>query len=55
MLFGDRHRPVDIAAGIDERAAQRQGVPEQCAILLQRGHRDDHGLQRRFGSIGYAP
>ena len=40
-----------IAAGIDKRALVGFGAPEQGAILLEGGNRDDGGLERRIGSI----
>ena len=46
-----RLQPVEVAAGIDERAAHRLGAPQQGAILLQRGDRDDRRLERGDGSL----
>src|SRR6187401_3297461 len=37
-----------VAAGIDEGAAHGHGAPDQAAILLQRGHRDNAEAKRRL-------
>ena len=44
---------VEIPARIDQRALHRRGAPDQAAILLQRGHRDDRGAER--GRVGHGP
>ena len=46
MLLRHRQQPVDIAARIGKGAAHSLGAPEQGAILLQRGDRDDDRLER---------
>ena len=40
---------VEIAARIGEGAPHRFGAPDERAILLQRSHRDDRGLECRNG------
>ena len=40
-----------VAAGIDERAAHGLRAPDQAAILLEGGHRDDRGTKRRLAHL----
>ena len=51
MLFRCRLESVEIAAGIDESASHRFRAPEQGAILLEGGHRDDRSLERHVGAF----
>src|SRR6185503_7444243 len=46
MMGGGGFLPVEVAAGVDERAEHGLGAPQQAAILLQRSDRDDRGPQR---------
>jgi hypothetical protein len=52
VLLRRRLQPVEVAAGIGEGAEHRLRAPQEAAILLQRGHRDDGGFQRGFGHGG---
>src|SRR5262245_60314467 len=46
-----RFQTIEVAARIDEGAQHRFGAPQQGAILLQWGDRDDRGLKRRVGHL----
>ena len=42
---GRRVDAVEVATGVDHGGAQGLGAPQKRAILLERGHRDDGGLE----------
>ena len=42
----NRQQPIDIPAGVDDRCTMRLVTPQQRAVLLNPGHRDNLVLQR---------
>ena len=48
MLLDRRLETRQVATGIAERRLVRLGAPEERAILLERGDRNDHGLEWCF-------
>src|SRR5688572_2884241 len=46
-MLGGGVEPVEVPTGIDKCAEHRLRAPQQGAVLLQRGDRDDGGSKRR--------
>ena len=62
-LSDERQQPIDIATGVNNRGALCLVTPQQSAVLLKRGHRDDlvlkshttHPLPEETGRRVYLP